>query len=82
YTSAAEEGVVYAIFLAWPELGFLVLGAPDVTAGRTKVNLVGYPEPLQWEMFGHQGLLVMLPRVNIRQLPCQWAWTLKLSNTF
>uniref|UniRef100_UPI00398E9B40 plasma alpha-L-fucosidase isoform X1 n=3 Tax=Pristiophorus japonicus TaxID=55135 RepID=UPI00398E9B40 len=78
YTSAPEKRLLYAIFLTWPKIGLLNLGAPYVTAGKTKVNLVGYSQPLQWETFGDQGLVVVLPRFNIRQLPCQWGWTLKL----
>ncbi|XP_048456949.1 plasma alpha-L-fucosidase-like [Rhincodon typus] len=80
YTSSAEKGVIYAIFLTWPKLGLLALGAPHVTTGRTKVTLIGYPKPLQWEKIGDQGLEVLMPEVNSEQLPCQWAWSLKLSD--
>ncbi|XP_051868665.1 plasma alpha-L-fucosidase [Pristis pectinata] len=80
YTSLPGKHVVYAIFLAWPKMGQLYLGAPHAIAGQTKVNLVGYSEPLQWETFGAQQLMVTLPSLSINQLPCQWGWSLKLTN--
>ncbi|XP_032881956.1 plasma alpha-L-fucosidase isoform X1 [Amblyraja radiata] len=80
YTSVPGKPVVYATFLSWPKQGLLILGAPHPTAGKTKVNLVGYSAPLEWETFGGQELVVMLPSVSADQLPCQWAWSVKLTN--
>lgn len=79
YTSVPGKPVVYATFLSWPKQGLLILGAPHPTAGRTKVNLVGY-SALDWETYGGQELVVMLPNVSTDQLPCQWAWSVKLTN--
>ncbi|XP_069786778.1 plasma alpha-L-fucosidase [Narcine bancroftii] len=80
YTTAPEKKVVYAMFLTWPKMGLLFLGAPRPTMGSTKVSLLGYPSPLPWKTFGEQEMVVTLPSASSSQLPCQWAWTLKLIN--
>lgn len=43
-----------------------------------KVELLGYGS-LQWEPLKPSGLRVLLPQLSFKQMPCQWAWTLKLT---
>ncbi|XP_043937571.1 plasma alpha-L-fucosidase [Protopterus annectens] len=80
YTSKPEENSVYAFFLEWPTTTVLVLGEPFAVDGETKVNLVGYAQPLKWLALDSQGIVVVLPRLNPGQLPCQWSWALKLTS--
>lgn len=79
YTSKPENNSVYAFFLEWPATTVLILGEPFAAAGKTKVNLVGYAHPLQWLALDNQGIVVVLPRLNVGHLPCHWGWALKLT---
>ncbi len=56
---------LYAIALAWPEAGPVVIKSLARPGGREEravasVDLVGYPEPVAWDQTG-QGLVVTLP---------------------
>ncbi|XP_019405693.1 PREDICTED: plasma alpha-L-fucosidase [Crocodylus porosus] len=80
YTFKPKEDVVYAIFLNWPVSGTLILGEPKTTLGRTEVKLIGYKEPLKWISLEEEGMIVAVPQLTLSQLPCQWGWTLQLTN--
>ncbi|XP_074606094.1 alpha-L-fucosidase-like [Acropora palmata] len=76
YTSKA--GAVYAISLEWPAKGVLNLAAPKPSAS-TKVTLLGLPSlKLNWKS-GKNGIMIMIPNLNIAELPCQWAWVFKMT---
>ncbi|XP_015750462.1 PREDICTED: alpha-L-fucosidase-like [Acropora digitifera] len=76
YTSKA--GAVYAISLEWPAKGVLNLSAPKPSAS-TKVTLLGLPSlKLNWKS-GKNGIMIMIPNLNIAELPCQWAWVFKMT---
>jgi len=73
---------VYAIVLFWPEDNILNLGSP-LTTPSTSVTLLGLKNPLhQPKLVGGttNGMRVIFPQVNVNQLPCQWAWVLKMTN--
>jgi len=78
YTYGPKEKAVYAILLSWPVDGSVVLGVPKASAGQTQVALVGYKE-LKWEPVAAGGVRVFLPPLSPPQMPCSWAWTLKLT---
>lgn len=79
YTYGPEKKAVYAMFLQWPEGGFAVLNEPALDPPRTaQVELLGYG-PLQWAPMKPVGLQVLLPRLSVNQMPCQWAWALRLT---
>nr|XP_033795002.1 plasma alpha-L-fucosidase isoform X1 [Geotrypetes seraphini] len=82
YTSKPDDNIVYAIFLKWPPAGCISLDQPYAYVGKTKVHLLGYRASLKWIALGKQGMMVSLPQLNGAQLPCQWAWVLKLSRVF
>ncbi|KAG7260174.1 LOW QUALITY PROTEIN: hypothetical protein CRUP_030927 [Coryphaenoides rupestris] len=44
----------------------------------TQVDLLGYG-PLQWRPMKPAGLQVLLPQLSVNQMPCQWAWALRLT---
>ncbi|XP_061752319.1 plasma alpha-L-fucosidase isoform X2 [Nerophis ophidion] len=78
YTSRPREELIFAIFLSWPQDGALILSEPEVTPGHTQVALLGHG-PLLWEPTKTPGLRVILPQLSFSQMPCQWAWTLRLT---
>lgn len=78
YTSRPQEKAIFAIFLEWPIDGTVVLNEPVVVQGRTEVVLLGH-KPLKWEPAKPSGLRVFLPQLSYSQMPCQWAWTLRLT---
>ncbi|XP_054652376.1 plasma alpha-L-fucosidase [Dunckerocampus dactyliophorus] len=78
YTSRLTEKLIFAIFLAWPADGALILSEPKVTPGHTQVVLLGHGA-VQWEPMKDRGLRVLLPQLSFSQMPCRWAWTLKLT---
>ncbi|NWI35773.1 FUCO2 fucosidase, partial [Picathartes gymnocephalus] len=79
YTFSPKEGKVNAIFLNWPVSGILELGEPQAKLGETQVKLAGYKELLKWVALGEKGMVIALPQLTPQQLPCQWGWTLQLT---
>ncbi|MBN3306507.1 FUCO2 fucosidase, partial [Amia calva] len=80
YTANPQEKAIYAVFLQWPNTGNVVLSDPSVTK-ETQVGLLGYSQPLKWKPLTQKGLLVILPQLSYSQMPCFWAWTLRLTGT-
>ncbi|XP_069463713.1 plasma alpha-L-fucosidase [Ambystoma mexicanum] len=72
------QGYVYCILFNWPVSGLVLLGEPIATVGVTEVYLVGWDKPLPWVSLGQQGMMVSLPPLTYRQMPCKWAWTLRI----
>ncbi|XP_077979818.1 alpha-L-fucosidase-like [Glandiceps talaboti] len=77
YTSKGDT--VYAIILDWPHSNQLHLGVTKTTA-QTTVEMLGYSTALLWKPDQPVGMTVTMPMLAINQLPCQWAWVLKLTN--
>ncbi|BFZ03722.1 hypothetical protein BsWGS_06761 [Bradybaena similaris] len=74
-----QPAVIYASLLSWPRTN-LTLAAP-VPSANTTVTLVGYKGPaFQWLPHPTQGLQVVVPNIHLDDMPCQWAWVLKLTN--
>ena len=71
-----KPNTVYAITLAWPEDGkLLVRSLPKSTAGTvTNVSLLGYNGKLRWTQ-DESGLSITLPT----QKPCEYAYSLKIT---
>ncbi|XP_005043944.1 PREDICTED: plasma alpha-L-fucosidase [Ficedula albicollis] len=80
YTFSPEGGKVNAIFLNWPVSGILELGEPQPKLGETQVKLAGYKELLKWVALGEKGMVIALPQLTPQQMPCQWGWTLQLTD--
>jgi len=82
--SPANETVVYAIVLDWPEGNTLVLGAPVATAG-TKVTMLGYTGTSTFSLATPEddsigAMTINIPAIPINKLPSVWAWVLKLEH--
>ncbi|MCL4192576.1 MAG: alpha-L-fucosidase, partial [Thermoguttaceae bacterium] len=74
YTRKGE--VVYALCLAWPGRS-LTLDYPTTTP-RTQVSMLGHSESLKWTP-AERGLIIEIPELPPDKLPCQHAWTFKLT---
>ncbi|XP_036398627.1 plasma alpha-L-fucosidase [Megalops cyprinoides] len=79
YTWKPKENVIYAVFLQWPSSGYVALNEPVVSQQKTVVALLGYSKPLDWQPLKPAGLKVSLPPLSYGQMPCSWAWTLRLT---
>ncbi|XP_033746824.1 alpha-L-fucosidase-like isoform X2 [Pecten maximus] len=69
---------VYAVTLQWPDTGVLKLGAP-VTTSATNVSLLGYSGNLKYTSSGPAGMTIVIPPIPINKMPCDWAWTFKIT---
>ncbi|KAK0048472.1 alpha-L-fucosidase [Biomphalaria pfeifferi] len=81
YTSRTDgaQPVVYAILLAWPKTSSLVLGHPAVTSD-TQISIVGYPGQLTFTALSMSGVKITIPTIPANQMPCEWAWVLRMEN--
>ena len=79
YTS--KPGVTYAIVLDWPKTDTLTLGVPIFTEA-TVVTLLGLPNvKFPWKQISeHKGVIITIPHLPVSDLPCQWAWVLRMTN--
>jgi len=78
--SGSDTSVVYAISLAWPKDGQLILGAVHSTSQMT-VTMLGYKASLKWDSRGAgEGIVVYVPAIPDNEMPCLWAWAFKLEN--
>ncbi|XP_028294173.1 plasma alpha-L-fucosidase-like isoform X1 [Gouania willdenowi] len=78
YTFRPQENAVFAILLDLPNSGWITLSEPVGTPAKTQVELLGYGS-LQWETGKPSGLRVLIPQLSFNQMPCQWAWALRLT---
>ncbi|KAK3538346.1 hypothetical protein QTP70_035221 [Hemibagrus guttatus] len=78
YTWKPQEKAVYAFLLSWPTKGYVYLSDPMVSELKTQVVLLGY-KPLKWIPVKPSGLQVYLPTLSPTQMPCSWAWTIRLT---
>ena len=72
------EPAVYAILLNWPKTNSLKLSRP-VTSHDTKVSLLGYPGQLEFKPITGGGINIHIPPIPGPEMPCQWAWALRLT---
>jgi len=82
YTSkqTGRDTSVYAISLAWPKDGELILGAVSATR-HTTVTMLGSGAAIKWDHRGAQGgIVVHVPAIHLNEVPCRWAWVFKLVN--
>ena len=70
---------VYAFLLKWPTGNTLTLGAP-IPGSTTVVSLLGHKGSLDYKQTGKQGIVIILPIMDFSLMPCQWAWTFKLTS--
>jgi len=82
YTSknSSRGTSVYAITLAWPKHGELILAAVAGTP-QTTVAMLGYEPSIKWSSRGPSGgIVVHVPAISEDEMPCDWAWVFKLDH--
>ncbi|XP_033100644.1 alpha-L-fucosidase-like [Anneissia japonica] len=77
YTSTLKA--VYAVTLVWPKNGELTLASPKPSTATT-IKLLGYPTPLKWTTNSSGQIVVTFPTFTPLNLPCEYAWVLKMTN--
>ena len=71
---------MYAITLAWPKDGELILAAVTSTT-QTTVTMLGYQPNIKWSSHGPSGGIVLhVPAIDEDEMPCDWAWVFKLDH--
>lgn len=73
-----KSTTVYALFTAWPANNILTLGAPTAPSSSSTITMLGVEKSLLWSSGKPSGIKVTLPTLNEAQMPCRWAWALKL----
>lgn len=77
FFTSKGKSTVYAILPRYPKEA-LVLKEVRST-GKTKITLLGSGKPVGWEQKGND-IWVTLPVLSFDELPCQYAWTLKIEH--
>eukprot|EP00105_Crassostrea_gigas_P005877 XP_011419622.1 PREDICTED: alpha-L-fucosidase [Crassostrea gigas] len=70
---------VYGIVTFWPQDNKILLGVP-VTTATTRVTMLGVKEPLKWSVFKNVAMQIEFPVLSYNQMPCKWAWVIKMEN--
>jgi len=74
-----DAQVVYAIFLAWPTSNSILLGSLVDIADSATISLVGYTVDASLDFVtSATGTTITLPSLTEPELPCEWAWTLRI----
>jgi len=66
---------IYAVFTKWPEKSLEI----NLEAGTSvkNVSMIGVEKKMQWKVSNNK-LSVTIPPLNYNEIPCQYAWTLKI----
>ncbi|KAK8792865.1 hypothetical protein WA158_005029 [Blastocystis sp. Blastoise] len=78
YTQRKDLDAVYAILTEWPEDNTVNLKNVTLTQ-HSSVYLMGYKKPLVTKMLDNQ-VHIYLPILNVRQVPCQEMYVLKMTD--
>jgi len=70
-----KPGILYAILPNWPRGQFIL---KDFTPSpRTRVSMLGLKGTLEWKQSGN-GITVTVPRLYVDEMPCRYAYTIKV----
>lgn len=72
-----KPNTLYAILPVWPGETFTLKGIKP-TQG-TKITMLGVSGDLSYRVEGDNTVVIM-PKLDISNLPCEYAWTLKITN--
>jgi alpha-L-fucosidase len=73
----AKEDTLYAILPAWPSRSMVIKGVRP--SAQTAVTMLGLERRLKWTPSGDD-LAVEIPQLSMDELPCEQAYTLKLTH--
>ncbi|XP_064463787.1 alpha-L-fucosidase-like [Ornithodoros turicata] len=75
--TCGKGGIVYAFVLRWPKDEVLTLASLRLRPDG-ELTMLGIPKAVfTWSTAGHK-TTVKFPKLTIDQLPCEWAWVLKI----
>ncbi len=77
FFTAQDNSCIYAILPHFPQ-GKLILKNVYSTP-KTKVSLLGLKKKIKWKQKG-DNLIINMPLISYDEVPCNYAWTLKLEN--
>ncbi|KAK8792864.1 hypothetical protein WA158_005028 [Blastocystis sp. Blastoise] len=78
FTERKDLSAVYAILTEWPEDNTVTLSSPQLTE-NTKMSLMGSDKPVEFKQDGEK-ITVTLPNLNVRQIPCQEYYVIKMTS--
>nr|XP_002131484.1 alpha-L-fucosidase [Ciona intestinalis] len=73
-----KPGTVYTFVLSWPKSNWIELGEPVPGNSTNEISLLGHKGLLEWYI-RNSLLHIRMPNLNTSDLPCKWAWVLRLS---
>lgn len=72
-----KEGVLYCIFTRWDkDLEISLMKGERVN----NIRLLGYDGTIMWRIDEGHKLVVEIPQLTIDEIPCLYAWSLKIEN--
>ncbi len=71
----SKKNVIYCIFTKWNDTIRINLSPGE---GVKNVNFLGFDRQINWKMKNYQ-LWVEIPKLTIDEIPCLYAWTLKIT---
>ncbi|XP_061169907.1 plasma alpha-L-fucosidase-like [Saccostrea echinata] len=75
--SKSEKNVIYCLVLDWPEKNEITLGSlKDMSVSM--VTLLGSDAAVYFVQEA-TGVRILFPALNVRKMPCLWAWALKIT---
>jgi len=77
--TTGTDTAVYAFILSWPKGDILTLGAVTTTP-QTSITLLGHPGAFGFKTRPTGGTDIAIPPIPEDQMPCKWAWVLKMTN--
>ncbi|KAK8801113.1 hypothetical protein WA158_001884 [Blastocystis sp. Blastoise] len=78
FTERKDLNAIYAILTEWPIDNTVTLSSPQLTE-NTKMSLMGSDKPVEYKQDG-ENIIITLPSLNIRQIPCQEFYVIKMTN--
>eukprot|EP00039_Didymoeca_costata_P020987 m.343036 g.343036 ORF g.343036 m.343036 type:complete len:560 (-) comp22241_c0_seq1:58-1737(-) len=78
--STVEEKTLYALFNLWPSNRTIHLTVPYTTP-NSKATLLGVEGELKIQSTGKQGAVVTLPDLSVDELPCDYMYAIKLTDS-
>jgi alpha-L-fucosidase len=72
---SSKENEIYCFYTKWTDT--IEINLPLKEKVRN-VTLLGYKGNITWAIDKNNKLIVDIPRLTIDEIPCQYAWTLKI----
>lgn len=70
-----KQKALYGIFTKWRKNIKIKLAAKDTVKN---VTILGYAGKINWELTANNQIMIEIPRLTINEIPCLYAWTLKI----